>query len=328
MAWETRGGRRYFYEARREGGRVVKVCHGPEGSARAELAAWEAHRQRDEVRARLDQKRQARQEERDEDAALSALLADSLSLARALIESEGFHRPGRGRWRRKRGGEGMGEKANNPAAAVLREAIAEGKQRQARREGFDQLTDAAKALHLALEPGASAEQLHAAALVLRSDPGAARKGFDSELGYVSDLIDGGLRLAVRRAAGFDMEQAKTQVMLCAADQEAEELAGWGASLAVRMLARRAVATKYHLGAIEGRYMLELAASDRLRQPLSDKRREFFEKRIERTQRMHLAALKALIDAQRIPLPTVQIATTAGVSVNVGGPAGQVRGAET
>ena len=220
------------------------------------------------------------------------------------------------------------KKATNPAAETLRQAAREELARRDRQENLDQLAPATRALHLALEPGAGPEEFQAAALVLRSDPGAACQGFDSKLGYAADLIDGGLRLTVRRAAGFDLGKAKVQVSLCAADQEAEELAGPGASLAVRMLARRAVATKYHLAAVEGRYTTELAAWRAQEKSMHPDRVDYFEKRIERAQRMHLAALKALIEAQRIPLPTVQIATTAGVSVNVGGPAGQVRGAET
>lgn len=39
MAWEERGGHRYYYQSRRVDGRVVKEYVGPEGSPLANLAA-------------------------------------------------------------------------------------------------------------------------------------------------------------------------------------------------------------------------------------------------------------------------------------------------
>src|SRR5580704_11255678 len=103
MAWEVRGGRRYYYRSVREGGRVrrVYVGTGPVAEAAAEFDAL-ARANRNGVRERSKaaggdwQIRLA--------AALGPLrrldaLAGALA-ALALVEA-GYHRPNRGDWRRR-----------------------------------------------------------------------------------------------------------------------------------------------------------------------------------------------------------------------------------
>jgi hypothetical protein len=100
VGWEQRGGRRYYYTAKRIGGRVVKqyVGVGYIGELTAKYdAATRAERAVD-----AEDDRQARDELNDLDAALDPLhdLADALTAA-ALVAA-GFHRHHRGPWRKRR----------------------------------------------------------------------------------------------------------------------------------------------------------------------------------------------------------------------------------
>ncbi len=102
MAWETRGGKRYYYRARKEDGRVVKEYVGTGPSA--EIAALQDRSVREE-RATTARARRAEQdrleaidsEVTDIDHAIEAVTQVNLLLA-------GYHRHHRGAWRRRRHG--------------------------------------------------------------------------------------------------------------------------------------------------------------------------------------------------------------------------------
>lgn len=101
MGWEQRGNATYYYTAERVNGRVVKRYIGP--GAVAEIAAQfdalkRAERQDEAETARCHRDTLAKLE-----AALAPLneLADALTLA-ALVAT-GYHRPKRGKWRKRRG---------------------------------------------------------------------------------------------------------------------------------------------------------------------------------------------------------------------------------
>ena len=102
MGWEARRGRRYYYRAKKVGGRVVKeyVAAGPlaellaahDARERAErLAAAEARRAERARLATIDGPAEVSHE------AVEALLRASLVLA-------GYHRHQRGEWRRRQDG--------------------------------------------------------------------------------------------------------------------------------------------------------------------------------------------------------------------------------
>ncbi len=102
MSWEIRGDRRYYYRARKVGGRVVKEYVG--AGLLAELAARQDTRTR-EARAASARARQA------ERAGLEAVdgeltdIDDAIeTLSRASLVLSGYHRHQRGTWRRRRDG--------------------------------------------------------------------------------------------------------------------------------------------------------------------------------------------------------------------------------
>jgi hypothetical protein len=100
VAWEERGGRRYYYRSVRDGGRVRKEYVG--AGYFAELSA----RSDEIVRARRESKRC---EDRDELERLEDLVAPAWEvreaaavLARASLVAAGYHRH-KGEYRRERG---------------------------------------------------------------------------------------------------------------------------------------------------------------------------------------------------------------------------------
>lgn len=101
MGWETRRGKRYYYQASRVDGRVVKryLGAGEFAEAMAGIDELDAHRRQVEAEA-----------ERAERAALDALqqdVADACDLVeqltRAVLVVAGYHRHDRGEWRKRRG---------------------------------------------------------------------------------------------------------------------------------------------------------------------------------------------------------------------------------
>ena len=101
MGWEERGGRRYYYRARKVGGRVVKeyVGSGP----MAELVASQdaaARAERAAVAARL---RAERERVAPAEADLAAIEEVAEALARVSLVAAGYRRHKRGEWRKRRG---------------------------------------------------------------------------------------------------------------------------------------------------------------------------------------------------------------------------------
>lgn len=99
MGWKTINGRRYYYQARRVGRRVVTEYVG--GGRVAALIAEFDGQNRAARAAALDAERARRQEDRDLDAALDTLVTEARSEADALIEAAGYHLHKR-QWRRRR----------------------------------------------------------------------------------------------------------------------------------------------------------------------------------------------------------------------------------
>src|SRR4051794_3926686 len=102
MAWDVRGGRRYYYRSCREGGRVRRVYVGTGPGAEAVADADAVDRSaREEARERFQAERNA------ERGRLTAALGpvrrlDALAgaLAALALAGAGYHRANRGAWRR------------------------------------------------------------------------------------------------------------------------------------------------------------------------------------------------------------------------------------
>ena len=95
MAWETRGGKRYFYEKKRVNGRVVSVYRGSDVAG--QLAELEGQQKDGQRRKQKEERAAFRQMERKIDD-----LCDEITLIRnALLIATGHHRH-KGQWRKKR----------------------------------------------------------------------------------------------------------------------------------------------------------------------------------------------------------------------------------
>jgi len=100
MGWETRGGKRYYYRARKVDGRVVKeyVGTGP----LAELTATVDEASRGERTAARERRRGERAALLDLDEAASGFDLAAAALAGVSMVAAGYHRHRRGEWRRRR----------------------------------------------------------------------------------------------------------------------------------------------------------------------------------------------------------------------------------
>lgn len=313
MAWESRAGKRYFYTAQRVGERIVKEYQG-NGPQAELLALWQEHlheRQRWETIRRRALLSEFLSVEREVKRFLSALR----DLARALIEAEGYHRPGRGRWRKRR-------------LKVLDESEESGRSllpvdRKARRT----------LMKRGFSPKATGEELRTAAEVIRAELllSGGRE--------VKDYMSGGLLSLLERCIGPG-DKAAARILLADSESEIEALAGGlNASPALKLLASRVVATRLHLAWLERHYQEEIEryefavqawkreCLDEVTRSLKSSRRVLvrpkptldiaaLDRQMDRAQRRHTDALAALIDAQRLPLPTVQIAAPGGSIVNL------------
>jgi hypothetical protein len=100
MSWETPGGRRYYFTAKKVNGRVVKryVGAGELAGAMAGLEALD--------RERRQEQRAAVKAERDRLDALDQSVADFSGAVDAavtkVLTAAGYHRHDRGAWRKRR----------------------------------------------------------------------------------------------------------------------------------------------------------------------------------------------------------------------------------
>jgi hypothetical protein len=100
VAWEERGGRRYYYTARRVGGRVVKEYAGAgEIGALAEMADAMERSWRQVEKA---QQRENLARANAGETAIRELDQATALLSRAILVASGFRRHHRGAWRRPR----------------------------------------------------------------------------------------------------------------------------------------------------------------------------------------------------------------------------------
>lgn len=106
MAWEERGGRRYYYRKVRRGGRVFSVYEG--GGLSGTLSEAQATRER-EGKA---QAREALRRELAREDAIDALIDSAWAVARraeaAALEAAGYHLHNR-QWRLRRNEKATGQ---------------------------------------------------------------------------------------------------------------------------------------------------------------------------------------------------------------------------
>jgi hypothetical protein len=97
MGWELRGGQRYYYRKKREGGRVISQYWGR--NEMAELLAKDAEEDEFIARTQGEIERADRSAESDMDRQLTAEAALLGAIVSALLRASGFHHH-RGQWRR------------------------------------------------------------------------------------------------------------------------------------------------------------------------------------------------------------------------------------
>lgn len=100
VAWEERGGRRYYYRSRRVGGRVVKEYIGSGPGAELIADAEEAARRSERARREAEKAERERLEAFDQEIA-GACEAIEL-VARAALVDAGYRQHKRGEWRLRR----------------------------------------------------------------------------------------------------------------------------------------------------------------------------------------------------------------------------------
>jgi hypothetical protein len=101
VAWERRGGRRYYYRSVRRGGRVMKEYVGSGGLAEATARLDEQDRKRQEVEAQARQEEVRRMESLE--APIRELCEATETLVRAALIAAGYRQHNRGEWRLRRG---------------------------------------------------------------------------------------------------------------------------------------------------------------------------------------------------------------------------------
>jgi hypothetical protein len=106
MAWEERGGRRYYYRKVRKGGRVFSVYEG------GGLSGTLAERQESQGRESREQERARLRKEAEREDSIDALVDSAWAIARraeaASLEAAGYHLHNR-QWRLRREQKAAGE---------------------------------------------------------------------------------------------------------------------------------------------------------------------------------------------------------------------------
>lgn len=102
MGWETRRGRRYYYRARKVGGRVIKLYVG--AGPQAELAALRDGLAQEDRRITSAARREARVALAAVDNPLEAFAGSVETLTRSSLLLAGYHQHHRGEWRRRQDG--------------------------------------------------------------------------------------------------------------------------------------------------------------------------------------------------------------------------------
>lgn len=115
MGWETRHGKRFYYQKERIGERVVSRYVG-DGETADLISKFSALR-REDARERLDEIAAEVAAMEAEDRAADALFTAVDDLMREALQAEGFHLHARSEWRKKRNGKAKDETKNAGATA-------------------------------------------------------------------------------------------------------------------------------------------------------------------------------------------------------------------
>jgi hypothetical protein len=270
MGWEERKGKRYWYDAERVGGRVVKryVGAGLLADSAEAIRAYVADRRK---WARIDRELAAARRSRPSRALTLAAVADTVLAA--WLPACGWHRPKRGPWRRKRGHTG-----GVPMELAVRRTMAEW--------DTDSLWRENGTIPAELVPKAGKPKAGAVAAYLKDHPAAVSLYGDLSRRVVARLAD---------AVGGDSTLGSAAIKTRAAELRLA-LAGDAPTPVELLLAERAVVCWAAC------HQYELVYYSTLDTSRSHKDHEFHERRIASAHRRLLASLKTLAAVRRLKLP--------------------------
>lgn len=281
MGYKNINGHRYYYRMFREGGRVrSERVRGELGEIFAQLAGYRAlldHADRAKRAAGL-----AELEARD--GAIAAACGRAELVARLALERSGYHRPGRGRWRRKRR---MGATAEDGVITLNRPRGLDA----AGIARFDDLVDRLPAVVGAAQGGersALPDLQEMFDLAARAGPAGGLAGL-IELcgGELSEFVE---RYVINAAAGKDL--AQREAIRRRLDRMRDELAGPCPSPLERMLVARVVLAWADAHACDlGEFRDKSEAAGKAR---------------DRASKRFLAAVKTLAAVRKLALPDLQV----------------------
>jgi hypothetical protein len=298
MAWEKRGDKMYYYQARRVEGKVTKTYCGCDETAN--LIAGLDEKLREQENEQKNWGRTKRIEQSQDDVALLLFLNQTKAMAYHSIQAAGYHRPTRNKWRRKQ----MKSEEQHTV------------------EGLDTAHEVS-ACGLIITPFKSGE---VAEMQQELAQGMA------EYPRLASLINGGIDSVIERMTVLNHDEKENELLRLNAKAEIMALMGTHTAPAIMLLASRVVVTRYNLSACEYSYAsdvssyqsgiemyyegylhytkkstsgmtMTLKGYEALRPKPEPVDTNYHEKRIERAQRQHLEALKVLLAAQQLDLRT-------------------------
>lgn len=292
MAWERRGGRRFYYRKARVGGRVVSeyIGAGVLASTLAELDGLEREIRKRKRRA----ERGEREAEADSDREFSAFYGRIETLYHAAMIAAGYHRPARGPWRKRRMAE----------AAVETEARAEAGTGLAPAGATDDGSPAPPAALDDLVKRARKGDVRAAVAIRKALADDPQRLIALGHGDVSRTVE------VTAVAVFTVSSdeetpedcLRTVAIQAKLEQLRRELAGPDPSPVERLLAERAALCWLRLNELEIRLSTRGLGADAI---------DRLTRRLNAAHGRYLSSLKALATVRRLALPPVQVNLATG-----------------
>ena len=283
MGWKTRGGRSYFYQSERQGGRVVSryVGSGEVASLMAELGAID--RERREIE-RMD-RRASGSRPSGSPSRIARACRKLTVAAEAILEGSGYHRHHRGQWRRRRTMSAPASAA--PAGDIAAESLPALAERY--RSGDEAARKEVRGMLAKADKGDKDAAWKVGQLMRAAAEIAERTGRDIAYAVEPRMI--------RRAFGEKALATAEGVRLKL--RSFAELAGPTPSAVERLLAER-VALCW-LDCHYAEYMEIAATSGR-----SFAQADFTAHQRNRAHRRYLSALKALAAVRKLPIVAVQV----------------------
>ncbi|RYG86627.1 MAG: hypothetical protein EON58_21520 [Alphaproteobacteria bacterium] len=283
MAYETReAGGLYYYTSRRIGGRVVKTYVGKSGALTDRIAYMDATA-RELADAQAEEKRLALLDHRARDRSIADYLTESYNLVSLMLRAEGYHRPKRGKWRKRQGAK-MGQQTTIPIPDSEEQRIALVELGMASKD--PKIQERAIAVLRAKDNTVKSAFSRQATVLVHSMAG--------ENPVKRELYEADFKRIFKAVTGADYTSAIHSTLPPLEHFLAERVAFCQMELFLASLRL----SSYH-AANEYRGI------------------ELCEQRVDRAQKRYFAAIKALAEIKRLALPMVNVAMPGSMQVNMG-----------